>query len=153
MVGGALWIDFPPPFLPPLLQGISLEAEGRDLSLHRAPNQPSNLREDIASGGVLYTWKRYYRVRPYGKFLMGYGNTDYMGKGVGDTLVRIHQSRTVTTMGGGVELEAVRHVWARVDYGYQFWPDFFKATHPAGELNPQGFTFGVSYHFNQSKPR
>jgi hypothetical protein len=53
-------------------------------------------------------------------------------------------------LGGGVELRAYRSLWVRADYEYQFWPDFFfKGAKPIGQLNPQGFTVGVLYHFNR----
>jgi Outer membrane protein beta-barrel domain len=149
LLGGTLWVDYMPTFLPRPLEGLGIEAEARDLSLNRSSSQPSNLREDVASGGVIYSWSRYYRFRPYGKFLMGYGNTDY--KSIDGS--RYNQSRTVTTAGGGVETQALHHFWVRADYEYQWWPDFFKGTHPAGKLNPEGITLGVSYHFNQPPVR
>jgi hypothetical protein len=145
LLGGTLWFDYSPTFLPHRLEGLGIEAEGRDLSLNRSSDQSANLREDVASGGVLYAWRHFYAFRPYGKYLMGYGNADYEGTDGS----RHHDSRTVTTAGGGFEVEAYHRVWVRADYEYQFWPDFFKATHPAGKLNPQGITLGVSYHFGQ----
>jgi opacity protein-like surface antigen len=145
LLGGTLWVDYMPTFLPRRFEGLGLEVEGRDLSLNRSSSQPSNLREDVASGGVIYSWSRYYRFGPYGKFLLGYGNTDYTTS----YGTRYHESRTVTTAGGGIEVQAFHRIWARADYEYQWWPDFFKGTNPAGKLNPQGITLGVSYHFNQ----
>jgi hypothetical protein len=75
---------------------------------------------------------------------MGFGNTDYVTTG------RHHDSRTVTSMGGGLEFHAYRTIWVRADYEHQSWPDFFKHANPAipaGLLNPQGFTVGALYHF------
>lgn len=146
MYGGALWIDYTPNRAPSLLRGIGIEAEARDLNYDRSPSQPSNLREDVIGGGVIYSWRHFRNIRPYGKFLMGYGNTDY---GSNITHARYHDSRTVTSVGGGVEYRAFRSVWVRADYEYQWWPNFFKATTPAGLLNPQGFTVGASYHFSR----
>lgn len=146
MLGGTLWADYTPNWVPQRLHGIGLEVEARDLNYHRSPSQPANLREDIASGGVIYSWRHFHNFRPYGKFLMGFGNTDYEGK----TLVRGHDSRTITSLGGGAEFRVFRHVWVRADYEYQSWPDFFKHTAaPSGRLNPQGFTLGAMYNFNR----
>jgi opacity protein-like surface antigen len=143
LMGGTLWIDYLPTQVPEILRGIGIEAEGRDLSLNRSSSQPANLREDVASGGVIYSWRRISNFNPYAKFLMGFGNIDYLQT----PLVRAHDSRTVTTLGGGLEYRAYRNVWVRVDYEYQFWPDFWKNTTPAGQLTPQGFTIGASYDF------
>ncbi len=146
MLGGTLWIDYTPKRVPLLLRGIGIEAEARDLNYGRSPSQPANLREDTAEGGVIYSWRRFRNFTPYGKFLMGFGNTDYGSTNGG----RYHDSRTIAGFGGGVEFRAFRSIWARADYEYQTWPDFFKATTPAGLLNPQGVTVGVLYHFNRS---
>jgi len=145
LYGGTLWLDYTPTWMPSLLQGIGIEAEARDLNYGRPSSQP-NLRQDVVEGGVIYSWRHYRNLRPYGKFLAGYGNADYGAR------VRSHDSRTITSLGGGVEVRAVRCVWVRADYEYQFWPDFFKhpyTTQPAGQLNPEGFTLGVLYHFNR----
>ena len=150
LLGGTLWIDYSPNRVPCLPHGIGLEIAARDLNYDRSSSQP-NLREDVAEAGVIYSWHRFSNLRPYGKLLMGYGNTDY-----GSTRAREHDSRTITSMGGGVEFRAARYVWVRADYEYQSWPDFFKhpVTHqPAGKLNPQGFTVGVLYHFNLLRSR
>jgi opacity protein-like surface antigen len=145
LLGGTLWIDYSLSRTPYLPHGIGLEIAARDLNYDRSSSQP-DLREDVAEAGVIYSWHRFRNLRPYGKILMGYGNTDY-----GSTRAHEHDSRTIASMGGGVEFRAARCVWVRADYEYQFWPDFFKhpVTHqPAGELNPQGFTVGVLYHFS-----
>jgi opacity protein-like surface antigen len=146
ILGGSLWIDYNPQWLPGRLNGLGLEVEGRDLSFDRAADQPGNLREDVASGGAIYAWNHYRFVRPYGKFLAGFGNVDYENA----EGARFHDSRTVTSAGGGVEVQAFHRVWARADYEYQWWPDFYMQQFTNnGQLNPQGITVGVSYHFNQ----
>jgi opacity protein-like surface antigen len=142
LLGGAIWIDYSPERVPQMLHGIGLEVEARDISLNRSSTQP-NLEEDTVEGGVFYSWHHYRFIRPYAKLMMGYGNTD-------DELVigvRHHDSRTVTIVGGGMEFPTIRAVWVRVDYEYQFWPDFYKNDNPAGYLTPQGFTVGAMYHF------
>lgn len=149
LLGGTLWIDVAIPYLPDRLRGLSLEAEARDLSLNRSSSQPPNLREDVVQGGALYSLRRYENFRPYAKALIGYGNVDYTRA----TGVRGHDSRTVTSLGGGAEYRAIQNIWLRVDYEYQFWPDFWKNTNPAGQLNPNGFSFGASYDLSHSHSR
>lgn len=146
MYGGTLWIDYTLIPVPSFLHGIGLEAEARDISLDHSQAEPPNLREDFAGGGAIYTWRHFRNIRPYAKVILGYGNADYESK----SLVRYHDSRTVTSPGGGVEIRAFRRVWARVDYEYQIWPDFFKTSKPAGYLDPQGLTVGASYHFGRT---
>jgi opacity protein-like surface antigen len=158
LLGGTLWIDYTPPRLPSLLRGISLEAEARDLNYGRSSNQPANLREDTAMGGLIYSWPRFLNFRPYGKFLEGYGNTDYecvtLAQCDSTSADRFHDSRTIFGGGGGMEYRVLPRVWVRVDYEYQSWPNFFKHPQsgaPAGRLSPQGFTIGAMYHFNQPR--
>lgn len=145
LLGVTLWVDYSPGWVPPALHGIGMEAFGRDLNYGRSSTQPKNLREDVGGGGVFYSWPHFARVRPYGKFEIGFGNTDFEVV----TSRRDHQTRTVTILGGGVELRALRNVWVRVDYEHQSWPDFFYTNgHPTGTLNPGGFTVGALYHFS-----
>jgi len=143
--GGTLWIDYSPNWVPSFLHGIGIEASVRDISLGRSASQPPNLREDVAEGGVFYSWRHFRSFRPYVKGAGGYGNADYEGS----KSARRNESRTISAVGGGVEFRATRRIWVRADYEYQIWPDFFKATKPAGLLTPQGFTVGALYHFNR----
>jgi opacity protein-like surface antigen len=72
---------------------------------------------------------------------MGYGNADDGVYGAH----RNHDTRTISGMGGGVELRTIGHIWARADYEYQKWPNKYgKLT---GEFTPQGFTVGALYRF------
>jgi opacity protein-like surface antigen len=148
LLGGTLWIDYTLPHLPRILNGLGLEIEARDLNYGRSSVGWTNLRTDVASGGVIYSLPRYDKFRPYAKYVMGFGSIDY-----GAPLHPYHETRTVTSMGGGVDYRIFRNVWARADYEYQFWPDFWKLspnTH-GKSLTPEGFTVGAIYHFNHAK--
>lgn len=142
LLGGTLWVDYRPNRLPNILRGLGVELEARDLNYGRSLPAQWNLRQDTAEGGLIYSWPHYHNLRPYAKYMAGFGNTDY---GDYDTQMRDHDSRTISSMGGGVDYRVSRDFWVRADYEYQIWPDFFKATTPAGKLNPQGFTLGVMY--------
>ena len=152
--GATLWMDYDLGFLPGRLQGLGLAVQGRDLNMSQPTGQPF-LREDVGSGGAIYRWNRFFEVRPYGEFLMGFGNVDYLSP----SGLHYHQTRTVTTAGGGAEFDAYHHLWVRADYEYEWWPNFFisyaslNGKDPAAALHPQGVTLGFSYHFNQNESR
>lgn len=149
LLGGTLWVDYRLTRIPNILRGLGVEAEARDLNYGRSLPAQWNLREDTAQGGLMYSWPHYLNFRPYAKYMMGFGNTDY-GSLSTTPPSRGHDSRTISSMGGGIEYRVSRAIWVRADYEYQSWPDFFKHTDPtipAGKLNPQGFTVGVMYQF------
>lgn len=143
--GGTLWLDYTPQ-LPHFLDGLGIEVELRDLSL--APSSTTPIyRFDEAQGGVVYAWHHFSNVVPYGKALVGYGNVDYkLG-------ARYHDSRTITVFGGGLEYRVYKSVWARGDYQYQIWPDYWKTSNPAQSLTPSGFTFGAMYDLSRRRSR
>ncbi|MGA3082103.1 MAG: outer membrane beta-barrel protein [Terracidiphilus sp.] len=145
LLGGTLWVDYTPSKVPQMLRGIGLEVEARDLSFGRS-SEFVDLRQDVAGGGLIYSWRRFSTVRPYAKLLMGFGNADYPVPNI----PRYHQTRTITALGGGVDFRAFRQLWVRADYEYQFWPDFyFEGGKPIAQLNPAGFTVGALYHFSR----
>lgn len=142
--GPTIWADWNFNRGPSLLHGFGIEVEGRDLNYFRTPLS-KKLRMDTAGGGPIYTWHRYRAVHLYGKFQIGYGSIDW------DALPGYpfyqHESRTVYTPGGGVEVRLWRNVSLRGDYEYQFWDNLFGT----GNLNPQGLTVGASYGFGRNK--
>jgi opacity protein-like surface antigen len=138
MEGGTLWIDWQPPQIPPILDGVGVELEGRDISLGHSSSQPANFRLDTAGGGVIYNWKHFRNFRPYAKFIVSFGAIDWDNPDPHYD----HETRTVTAYGGGMQFRAFRNLWARVDYEYQAWPSIAFQT-----LDPQGFTVGAMYDF------
>jgi hypothetical protein len=145
MLGPTVWVDCYPQPLWHYLSGFGFEVEMRDITFHRSPSQPSNLREVTAGGGVLYTWLHFARIHPYGKFLVEQGNAEYESP-AGQ---RLHANRPITAEGGGVEYKVSRHIWARADFEYQRWLGFFYTLPgaPAPSMSPEGFTIGAVYHF------
>jgi opacity protein-like surface antigen len=137
MLGGTLWIDWRPSRIPPLLRGLGLEVEARDISLNHSSTQPANLRQDTAGGGLIYAWPPRRRFHLYGKGLMSLGSFDYA---IGQH--NAHSSMTVIAPGLGLEGRVYRHVWVRADYEYQHWSQLGGFT-----PNPQGFTLGALYNF------
>jgi hypothetical protein len=145
--GPVLWIDWQPPFIPDRFKGFSLEVEGRDLSLHRESGltsygvRPKLPRTDTIGGGLIYHVRQrgFDKFEPYIKALGSFGSIDF-------TLANpsySHDTRTVTSLGGGLDWHVAHRLTVRGDFEYQFWPSFL-----GGTLDPVGFTGGVLYHFN-----
>ena len=141
MIGISAWIDYRLPLMPRLLQGLGIEAEGRDINYDR-PSSLYRMRQDTIAGGPIYTWTHYRRVRPYAKYLFGFGSIDFPKIGLYD-----HDTRVVFAPGVGVDYRINAHFKARVDYEYQFWQAIFGPN----DLNPQGVTLGVLYTFGRNR--
>ncbi len=143
MGGVTIWADWRPPHLPSLLNGLAIEAEGRDVNFNHGDKPPA-FRQDTGSVGVIYTWRPYRNFHVYGKGLIGLGSIDFGScLATCSTKPYTHDTRTVYAPGGGIEYRVFHHLWARADYEYQFWPQLTGHTY----LNPQGFTFGAMYDF------
>jgi hypothetical protein len=136
---------------PGVLRGLGVELEGRDinfalpavLSNSAVGDSGTNLRQDTALGGVIYHWRRYRRVRPYGKVLAGLGSIDFPPLPASPAWYR-HDDRTIVALGAGADLHVWRAVWIRADWEYQFWPNLFGDPH---SLTPSGVTLGAVYDF------
>jgi opacity protein-like surface antigen len=149
MEGGTIWIDWHPTQTPSFLHGFGLEAEARDISLGGNRSKPSNFRLDTVGGGVIYTWQRFHNVHPYAKFLLSLGGIDW-----NNPVIQFrHETRTVYAPGFGFDTRVLRHVWARIDYEYQAWPQIDLAAPGTHWLDPQGFTVGVEYDFRTTRSR
>ncbi len=145
-LGDKLWIDFGLP-LPQRLHGLGIEAEGEQVGIHPAAQDKDGIREEVGSAGAIYSPYDFHKVHPYVKFLLGYGNVDYP-----TTAGPYHQSRTVYTVGGGASYPLFAGLSARIDYEYQFWPNFWvkPPTFTTGaSLTPYGFAVGADYQFNR----
>lgn len=136
MEGITAWVDFYPRSLPTKIQGLGIEAEGRDINFGR-PSTLTRMRQDTALGGAIYSWHHYEKLRPYAKFLTGIGSIDFPGT------TYTHDTFLVFAPGGGAEYRIWHSVWLRGDYEYQLWHHAFGSN----DLNPQGFTIGASYDF------
>lgn len=76
MEGISAWADWYPNRLPAVLNGLGIEAEGRDIDFGR-PAGISRMRQDTGLGGLIYTWNHYRNFRPYVKYLAGVGSIDF----------------------------------------------------------------------------
>jgi hypothetical protein len=144
MEGGAFWFDAYPNRGPAFLHGLGFELEGRDISMGPPPSQPSNLREDTAGGGAIYSWRRFHSFNPYGKFMWEHASIDFH---VGVPNYN-HDTRSLYEGGAGFDLRLVRNVWLRAGFEEQFWQHLFGSGPLAMDIRPRGVTLGVSYSFN-----
>jgi opacity protein-like surface antigen len=141
--GPDLWLDWNFYRGPGFMQGLSIEAQARDLNYDRTGDN-TNLRETTAGGGLLYHWRHWQRIEPYGKFLLGFGGIHFSNK-PGDNYT--HDTRAVFAPGGGGDFHLWRSISVRGDYEYQLWPDMLHGH----ALNPQGFTLGASYDLGRAR--
>jgi opacity protein-like surface antigen len=92
-------------------------------------------------GGPSFTLLRFGRVHPYAKFLINFSG---MGFNLCCKVYR-HETEVSFAPGGGVDYRVFSHLWARVDYEYQDWPNPF--SNPNWKVTPQGWTVGASWDF------
>jgi opacity protein-like surface antigen len=140
MSGTTVWADAGIPWGVRWLRGFSIEAEYRTI-LEGGSTGQSNLRESNLAGGATYTWRRWDRVRPYGKYLFGYGEVSFAPVPEANGTAYSQDSRGMNILGGGAEVRCTRHIWARAEYDYESWGQLL-----GPHLQPQGFTVGAMYH-------
>ncbi len=141
MYGPTIWANWHPPFMDHFyLSNLSIDAEAKDITWDKG-GHPSNFRTATVGGGLLYHAHRFrfYRFEPYVKGTVSFGGINFM---VGNPYYT-HDTRTVYALGGGLDYRVSHRVTARVDYEYQWWPQFLGPN----SLNPNGFTFGALYNF------
>jgi opacity protein-like surface antigen len=95
-------------------------------------------------GGLTYTWRRWGSFQPFGKGEAGYASLTHPDNGTG----HLHDTRNIWTVGGGLEYHTWKRLWTRVEYDFDFFPDFHDViTNQNRTLNPRGFIFGETFHF------
>lgn len=101
-------------------------------------------------GGLVYTSDYWGRFQPLFKGEIGYGSLTHPYNGTG----HFHDSSYIWTAGGGVEYHTRGHWWTRVEYDYDYFPNFHSSiTNENHTLNPRGFIFGETYRFGPSGTR
>jgi hypothetical protein len=144
LLGETLWIDMAPP-VPVRLQGLGLEIEGEEIGTAK-PTNATQVREQVAAGGVTYSFGYFRRFEPHVKFMEGFGNAEYVPNGH-----RFNQTRSVTIAGGGFTYPFAAGLSARADYEYQWWPNFWvkaPAYISGPALTPSGVSVGLTYRLS-----
>ncbi|MGO8760256.1 MAG: outer membrane beta-barrel protein [Terracidiphilus sp.] len=144
MLGGTIWADWYPAQLQHLVRGLGVELEARDISLDRNLPTQTNMRQDTAGGGPIFSWHVSNRFRPYVKGLIEDGSVDFY-----PLPGYAHDTRLLVASGGGFEYRFFGPLKARADYEYQTWI----GTLLGNTLNPQGFTVGVAYDLSHPQGR
>jgi len=140
MEGVTAWIDWTDiPRMPRFLDGLGIDVEARDINAGR-PSVVPKMRQDTAAGGLSYTVRKFGKVQPYGKYLLGFGSIEF-GPLRNAPATYTHDTRVIYAPGAGLKFQAFKSLWVRADYEYQFWPKIF-GPHT---LNPNGFTIGAMY--------
>ncbi len=149
MEGSTLWFDVYPHRGPKLLEGFGVDIEVRDIDFGRPPTQPSNLREVTGGGGLIYSWRHFHNLNPYGKVDWEVAGIDFHA---GNPRYN-YDTRNLSAYGLGIEYRIVQHISVRAGYEEQFWQRLFQdhaISTPTGiALKPRGVTVGAFYEFDR----
>jgi len=141
MLGPSVWAVWNFYNAPRLLNGFGIVVEGHDIAYDR-PAAFARMRQLTGEGGGIYTWRRFRKVHPYAEAMAGIGSIDFPAPR-GSTYN--HDTFTINSWAVGGEYDLYRSIWLRGDWEYQFWHHTFGSN----DLNPEGFTVGLSYDFRQ----
>lgn len=136
--GPAAWLTVP------IWNGIGINVEGHSMIAGGGAPSPS-YKYFVGEGGVIYTFSHFERFAPYAKAELGFASLSFPHR-AGSTYT--HDTRNTWAVGGGTEVKLSRHIWVRVDYTYDGFPNFYSpVTGNHRTLDPNGFSFGPTYHF------
>jgi len=95
-------------------------------------------------GGITYTYYHWHRFEPFAKAEVGFSSLSFPHSA---TATYTHDTRTTWAIGGGAEYHMVGHLWARGDYTWDNFPNFYSTvTGQHNTLNPHGVTVGATWH-------
>jgi opacity protein-like surface antigen len=132
-----------------IFHDLGIIAEGHSMIVGGNENA-SNYKYFTGGGGLIYTSGYFGRFQPFGKGEAGFASLSHPPNGTG----HLHHASNIWTLGGGVEYHTWGHLWTRVEYDYDFFPNFHNViTGNNHALNPRGFIFGETYRFGPSGTR
>ena len=140
MTGGTAWVNLGIPWNARWLRGLGFEGEYRTI-LEGGSTGQSNIRESNLAGGATYTLRHWNVVRPYAKYLFGYGEVSFAPVPEPDGTPYSQDSRGMNILGAGAEVRCTHHFWVRAEYDYESWGVLL-----GPHLQPQGVTVGAMYH-------
>lgn len=128
-------------------RSLGIEAEGRTIHF----NEVDNVRQDTISGGLRYVFHRGrlagHPLEPYIKALAGVGSGDFPA-GTYKYSLRQHDTFSVITFGGGLDVPLSHHLSVRAEYEYETWLDYGRGHEGGlGQANPTGASVGMAYRF------
>jgi hypothetical protein len=107
----------------------------------------SHYKYVTAGGGVEYVSDYWGRLQPFAKAEAGFGSLTHPDNASG----HFHDTGNIWTLGGGMEYHTWGHLWTRVEYSYDYFPNFHSSiTGENHTLNPRGITFGEVYRFGEA---
>lgn len=80
----------------------------------------SNYKYFACGGGLIYTSDSWGRFQPFFKREAGYASLTHPS----NFSSHLHDTRNIWTLRGGVEYHTWGQLWTRVEYSYDFFPDF-----------------------------
>lgn len=123
--------------------GIGATIEGHSMIFGGGGPSPE-YKYFVGEGGLVYTYHHWRKIRPYAKGEFGYASLSFPSTG----LPYVHQDERTWSVGAGAEYRTWRRLWTRVDYEYDFFPNFYSPiTGQFHTLNPSGLSFGETFHF------
>jgi hypothetical protein len=128
---------------------LSIIAEGHSMIVG-GNELASNYKYFTGGGGLIYTSGYWGRFQPFFKGEAGLASLSHPPNGTG----HLHHSSNIWTVGGGVEYHTWGQLWTRVEYSYDFFPNFHSnITNQNHTLNPRGITFGETFRFGPTGSR
>lgn len=128
---------------------LSVIADGHSMIIG-GNNTASNFKYFTGGGGLVYTSDYWGRFQPLIKGEIGFATLSHPPNASG----HLHDTSNIWTLGGGVEYHTKGKWWTRVEYDYDFFPNFHSSiTNQNHTLNPRGFIFGETYRFGPSGSR
>jgi opacity protein-like surface antigen len=125
--------------------GLGIIAEGHSM-IAGGDSGAQQYKYFSGEGGAVYSYHHWHNVQPYVKGEIGFAGLSFPHK---PTSTYTHDTRTTWAIGGGIEYKLWKHVWARGDYTYDNFPNFYSVvTHQHHTLSPAGFTLGATYYFH-----
>ncbi len=120
---------------------------GFEFNLHQVNTPTKELfYERTYEFGLRYV-RHYGRLHPYvrgsyGRGVFNYAQPDNPRDPNSNSHVVANLAYNLFAIGGGVDVNVLRHVNARADFDWQKWTNF-----PPHGLAPEVFSAGVAYHF------
>ena len=119
-----------------IFHGLGVDVSARSLFMF-TPLRLTRMQQNTFLAGAYYETPPMWHVRPFVRAAGGLGTIEFPSHNPKYT----RDSYTVYAPSGGVEIPLTHRVSLRGEYEYQFWQKY-QGPH---ELNPQGFTVGVTY--------
>ena len=124
--------------------GIGVNIEGHSMIMGGGAPSPK-YKYFVGEGGLIYNYYKYRRFTPFVKAELGFASLSFPHS---PKATYTHDTRNTWAVGGGVEFRMSRHVWTRIDYTYDGFPNFYsQVTRLHHTLDPNGISFGPTYHF------